>query len=164
MGNGSNLLFDDKGFDGAVIFTTKMTSCQYLYKDGAVYVNVGCGKSLTELSAEVGKKHSLSGLEFAYGIPGTVGGMVKQNAGAFGYEIADRLSSAHCYLVDEGRIVELTREDMRFGYRSSILSDKRTILISASFDLLNIDPDEINAQIASFRKKRIDTQPVEYPS
>ena len=69
VGNASNLLFDDRGFDGAVIFTEKMNSAEYIHKNGEVYIKVECGRSLTSLASEVGKCHSLSGLEFAYGIP-----------------------------------------------------------------------------------------------
>ena len=118
VGNGSNLLFDDKGYAGAVIFTTKMDSSEYIHKDGAVYVKIGCGKSLTELAGETGKRHMLSGFEFAYGIPGTVGGAVYMNAGAYGGQMSDILVNTEYYV---GYRLTNTRACVKIQVESSIL-------------------------------------------
>ena len=104
VGNASNLLFDDKGFDGIAIFTTKMNATEYIYKNGGVYIKAECGKSLTELAGEAGKKHSLGGLEFAYGIPGTVGGAVYMNAGAYGGQMSDVVVETEAYDIKSQKV------------------------------------------------------------
>lgn len=164
-GNGSNLLFDDNGFDGAVIFTTKMSSCQYLYKDGAVYVTAECGKSLTELSGEVGKKHSLCGLEFAYGIPGTVGGAIYMNAGAYGGQMSDVVFSVDYLDTSCGEVNTVLSGDLDLSYRHSMFQDHTEYLIlSTTLRLCGGNAEEIFAAMSKNMTSRKEKQPLELPN
>ena len=106
----------------------------------------------------------MGGLEGLFGIPGTVGGMVRQNAGAFGYEVKDRFVLARCYFPDTGDIAELSPRDMEFTYRGSILSRKGAILLCATFDFIYKKRDEILREIREYRDKRLLTQPLDKPS
>ena len=164
-GNGSNLLFDDKGFNGAIIFTTKMNSCQYLHKDGSVYVNVACGRSLTELSAEVGKKHSLSGLEFAYGIPGTVGGAVYMNAGAYGGQISDVVFSTDYLDITCKEVKTVFANEHDFSYRHSMFQDHpEYIILSTTLKLCEGNAQEIFSLMNKNMSSRKEKQPLELPN
>ena len=120
VGNGSNLLFDDRGFDGFVIFTKGINEVEYIHNDGQVLIKAGCGKLLTELSGEAGKKHSLTGFEFAYGIPGTLGGAVFMNAGAYGGQMSDILVESEVYDPENDKIFTISAEEHKFSYRHSI--------------------------------------------
>ena len=98
IGNGSNVLFDDKGFDGIIIFTKRVCDVEYIHKSNVTLIKVACGASLTEIAGDAGRKHSLTGLEFAYGIPGTIGGAVYMNAGAYDGEVSNIIKSS-IYLI-----------------------------------------------------------------
>ena len=156
-GNASNILFDDAGFDGLVIFTTAMRSVSW---DGAC-VTAECGASLTALAAEACKR-GLSGLEFAFGIPGTVGGAVYMNAGAYGSEISAVLTES-AYLQNQ-EICTRNAEEHRFGYRTSIYRETDDIILSAKFGLTHGAPDEIKARAERNMQSRRSKQPLEYPN
>ena len=163
-GNGSNLLFDDKGYRGAVIFTTKMNSCEYIH-NGSVFIKVGCGKSLTELAGDAGKKHALSGLEFAYGIPGTVGGAVYMNAGAYGGQFSDVVIETEYYDSTDEKIKRLSATEHDFSYRHSIFQKhKEYIILSTLIKLTEGKAEEIFALMNKNMNSRKEKQPLELPN
>jgi len=165
VGNASNLLFDDNGFDGVVIFTTKMDNTEYIHKNDGVYIKAECGKSLTELASEVGKKHSLQGLEFAYGIPGTVGGAVYMNAGAYGGQMSDVVVETEAYDFKAQRVVTVTGEEHKFSYRHSLFGETpRLIVLSTTVKLSLGDAEEIFAKMYKTMTSRKEKQPLELPN
>ncbi|MCQ6279752.1 UDP-N-acetylmuramate dehydrogenase [Bacillus sp. EB600] len=159
IGRGSNLLVSDKGIDGAVI--------RLGAELGGVEINgneikVGSGYSLVSLATMISKK-GLSGLEFASGIPGSVGGAVYMNAGAHGSDISRILTKAHI-LFEDGKIEWLSNEEMDFSYRTSILQKKRPgIVVEAIFKLVEGDRAEIVASMQKNKDYRKETQPWNYP-
>lgn len=160
LGNGSNVLVSDRGFDGVCVITT---DCNSFAIDGDV-ITASCGVTLARLAAAA-RDASLTGLEFAHGIPGTVGGGVFMNAGAYGGEIADVLFSSVCFDLSSGKTVEMGTEDHRFGYRTSVYSrNEDLILLSAKFQLKRGEKAEISAKMSELMAKRREKQPLEYPS
>ncbi len=165
IGNASNVLFDDLGFDGVVIFTEQMNSVEYIHKNGCVYVKAGCGRSLTELASEAGKKHSLSGLEFAYGIPGTIGGAVYMNAGAYGGQMSDIVVETEVYNADTQRIEIIQADRHSFSYRHSIFQENnKLIILSVCLELKHEKLEEIHALMSKNMTLRKEKQPLEYPN
>ena len=165
VGNGSNILFDDKGFDGAIIFTKNMCVCEYIHKERATIIRAECGKSLTELSGEAGKKHSLAGFEFAYGIPGTLGGAVYMNAGAYGGEISNILVESEYFDSNTGEIKTINNKEHGFSYRYSIFQNhSEYVIISSSFMLFEGDVGEIYSKMTKNMTARKEKQPLEYPN
>ena len=165
VGNGSNLLFDDNGFDGAVIITKNMKSTEYIYKADAVYVKCECGKSLTELANELGKKHSLAGIEFAYGIPGTVGGAVFMNAGAYGGQMSDLIVETEYYDTFNKVLKRITNEEQEFSYRRSVfMSHPEYLIISTTLKLNVGNSEDIIAKMNKNMSARKEKQPLEYPN
>ncbi len=158
LGKGSNLLVSDKGIEGAVISIEGINDIKI---DGDTVV-CGAGASLRTLCITV-QKASLSGLEFAYGIPGTVGGALYMNAGAYGGEMSQVAVSATA-INSKGDIVELTLPDMKLGYRTSVFKNTDLIIISATFKLKHGNSNEIKAAMDDFFARRRDKQPLEYPS
>lgn len=165
VGNGSNLLFDDNGFDGAVVFTRSMNGVEYTYKSDSVYITAECGKLITGLSFEVGKKHSLSGLEFAYGIPATVGGAVFMNAGAYGGQMSDVVVSTLAFDLKKMKTVTITGEDHHFSYRHSVFEENKNLIVLSTTLCLHMgDAQEICEKMDTNMQSRKDKQPLEYPS
>lgn len=165
VGNASNLLFDDKGFDGVAIFTAKMIATEYIHKNDGVYIKAECGKSLTELASEVGKKHSLQGLEFAYGIPGTVGGAVYMNAGAYGGQMSDVVLETEAYDVKAQRIVTISGDEHKFSYRHSVFAQRgELVVLSTTLKLSSGDTEEIFAKMTKNMTSRKEKQPLELPN
>lgn len=156
-GNGSNLLFDDAGFDGLVIFTTEMRAVTWRENT----VRAECGASFTALAREAARR-GLSGLEFACGIPGTVGGAVYMNAGAYGAETADILVTS-TYLSD-GEIRNRENGEHAFSYRSSVYQTNREVIIDAEFALVPDDPAAVQARSEQNVRARRNKQPLEYPN
>lgn len=157
IGNASNVLFDDRGFDGIVIFTTGLRGVRWEENT----VRAECGASLTAL-AGMAAGRGLSGLEFAYGIPGTVGGAVYMNAGAYGSEISDILVSSE-YL-REGRILTREKSGHAFSYRSGIYQKTGEIILSASFLLTPDDAVAVKSRSDENLRARKEKQPLEYPN
>lgn len=165
LGKGSNLLVSDKGVRGMVISTDRFVK---ISRDEN-FVSAFCGatlKDVSEFAAEIG----LSGLEFAHGIPGSVGGAVFMNAGAYGGEIKDVLYCSKCLepRIDKldgiRSIMHIKAEDHDFVYRGSSLQSRGLIHLSSVFKLTPDDPDAIKARIADLEKQRWDKQPMEMPS
>lgn len=159
LGNGSNMLIGDKGYRGAIIKLYKNMSDIQI--EGNI-VTAQAGALLSKLAACCCEE-SLEGLEFAAGIPGTLGGAVVMNAGAYGGEMKDVLLSV-TVLDDNGEIIELNNEQLELGYRSSIISKKGYIVLEAKLKLKNGNSEEIKNKIEQLRKKRIEKQPLEYAS
>ena len=159
IGNGSNTLASDKGFRGVVFVTTEMRKVQI---DGE-YLTAGCGCLLGSVGTNASTA-GLSGAEFANGIPGTLGGAVYMNAGAYGGQMSDIVFSTVCYDIDSGEIITLDNEAQQFDYRHSIFMEKNYIVLSATLKLTKGDPDAIKAKMNEHLKARREKQPLEYPS
>ena len=159
IGRGSNLLVSDKGIEGAVI---KLGAGLSNLTIEGTKITVGAGHSLISLSTMISKK-GLSGLEFASGIPGSVGGAVYMNAGAHGSDISKILTRAHILFAD-GTMEWLSKDEMEFSYRTSILQKKRPgIVLEAEFKLTEGDKATIVAQMLKNKDYRKETQPWNFP-
>ncbi|MFX3633149.1 MAG: UDP-N-acetylmuramate dehydrogenase [Candidatus Pristimantibacillus sp.] len=156
LGRGSNMLVSDKGIRGVVI--KPRDGLDYVHFDGAL-VHAGAGYSFIKLAVMTGKE-SLSGLEFAGGIPGTVGGAVYMNAGAHGSDVSRIFRSAEIVL-ETGELVRFEREDMQFSYRHSILHEKKGMVLEATFELSPGDRQEITTALAAHKERRLLTQPLQ---
>ena len=159
MGNGSNLLVRDKGMRCVVIKIADNFSDVFI---SGTSVIAKSGILLSTLSKKVLNK-SLKGLEFASGIPGTLGGAVTMNAGAYDGEMKDVVKS--CKVLDEkGNIIELSFEELELGYRSSIIQTNHYIVLEVRLELENGNYDEIKGNIDEFTKRRTTKQPLHLPS
>ena len=159
LGKGSNVLFDDAGYDGAVVSTSKLDKISVCGNE----ITAQCGASFTYL-ASVAAGNSLSGLEFAYGIPGSVGGAVFMNAGAYGSETAAVLKSSRYLDISDCTVKTLPLEEHLFGYRDSVFRHRRFIHLSSVFALQAGDKAQIRAYMNELMQRRRDKQPLEYPS
>lgn len=165
IGKGSNLLVGDKGFRGIIICIYKnMNSIEKITHndDNTVEVSAGAGIMLSKLSNEVLNLGG-EGFEFASGIPGTLGGAVTMNAGAYGGEIKDNIISVKV-LTRDGVEKELTKDELQLGYRTSIVQKEEMIVLSARFSFSIGDKTQIKEKMDDFNKRRRDKQPLEYPS
>ena len=159
LGNGSNILFADEGFAGVVIDISALGS------DIAVEGNMltaGAGVRLAAL-CRAALEHGRSGLEFAYGIPGTVGGAVYMNAGADGGEMKDVLTVVR-YLTAEGEVVQASAAELDLSYRHSIFEENGGCILSAQFALQPGNAADIRAKMDELMAKRVDKQPLDKPS
>ncbi|MCI9527581.1 MAG: UDP-N-acetylmuramate dehydrogenase [Lachnospiraceae bacterium] len=159
IGNGSNLLVGDKGIPGLVI---------ELGKDSAQVIVEGCevraqAGALLSVAARKAADSALTGMEFASGIPGSVGGAVVMNAGAYGGEMKQIVKKA-TVLTAEGMEKELSLEELDFGYRHSSIPGMQAIVLEAAFALEKGDPAAIEEQMSKLRSQRSGKQPLEYPS
>lgn len=158
MGNGSNLIVRDGGYRGVII---KLTGLNNVSVEGE-YLRAESGTSLSH-AANVALKNSLRGMEFASGIPGTVGGAVTMNAGAYGPEIKDIID--HAVVMDmNGNQFNLNREELDLSYRNSIIQKKNYIVLEAVFKLETGNYDEIKNRMDELNRRRAEKQPLEYPS
>ena len=158
LGNLSNTLVLDGGIDGTVIITTKLNSVSV----NGNTVTAAAGASLTSV-AVAARDASLAGCEFLYGIPGTVGGGVFMNAGAYGGEIADIIENAVVFTPD-GKVTTLSKDDLDLGYRTSKLQSTRYILLSAAFSLQSGNKEVISSAMDDLMNRRMTTQPLDKPS
>lgn len=159
LGNGSDLLVSDEGCDGLVISMTENFS--YGVFEGT-RLRAGAGLLLPK-AASMALRKGCSGLEFASGIPGTVGGAAVMNAGAYGSEMKDVMVSMRV-MDREGRILTLRGEEMGFGYRKSCVDRMGYIVLEAEFELKQDDPGEIKRRMEELSARRREKQPLEYPS
>ena len=161
IGNGSNLVFGDKGFRGAVLrLMEEEPVLQPELGEGVVYAPAGM--QLKKLCQFV-RDHSLSGLEFAFGIPGTVGGAVYMNAGAYDGEMADVVQLVHC-ITPDGERGFLPAAELAFSYRHTALMERDLIVIGVTLKLTPGDYDTIAATMKDLMGRRREKQPLEYPS
>ena len=158
IGNGSNLLVKDGGIRGVVIKLVKLNKLERVEN----LIKAGTGVLLKDVSNEA-LEGSLTGFEFACGIPGSVGGAVFMNAGAYNGEIQDIIKEAEV-MNNEGKIIVLTKEELELGYRTSKVMQEKFVVVSAVFDLSHGDKEKIQARIDVLTNKREDKQPLEYPS
>ena len=157
LGNASNLIVRDGGIRGVVIMLSEMN--QITVEDTTLIVEAGAKLIDTTY---VALHESLTGFEFACGIPGSVGGAVFMNAGAYDGEIQDIFASCDVLLAD-GRVVTMMKEEMAFSYRHSTLQDQHAIILSARFDLAQGDQDQIKKRMDELTELRQLKQPLEYP-
>lgn len=160
MGNGSNLLVGDKGYRGVIIQLGKNLSQIRMTEEGVLYAQAG---ALLSKIAAGAFAQGLTGFEFASGIPGTLGGAVMMNAGAYGGEMKHVLKDALALTAD-GELRVLPVEQMALGYRTSIFAQNGDIVLSAQIRLQPGNPEEIRAYMDELKEKRITKQPLEYPS
>lgn len=159
IGNGSNLLVSDEGIEGVVISLGRNAS-NVTIEGNIVKAEAGAMLSkVANLSAEAG----LTGLEFASGIPGSIGGAIYMNAGAYGGEIKDILISATVLTADH-QLIDVNADELKLSYRHSSLMENGAIVLEASLGLKEGDKEEILNQLAEIRQQRILKQPLDFPS
>ena len=158
IGNGSNLLVSDKGFPGVIISTDKFDRLEV----NGTEITVGAGVMLSKL-ANTAYKAGLTGLEFAAGIPGTVGGACVMNAGAYGSEMINVLKSV-TVLTPEGTVETLPAEKLELGYRTSVIPKKGYLVLEAVMSLTEGNMEESKALMDDLAFRRKDKQPLEFPS
>lgn len=159
LGNGSNLLVGDKGYNGIIV---KLDSSMGQVSVAGTRMTVPAGTLLSE-AASAARDHGLSGLEFASGIPGTMGGGIVMNAGAYGGEMKQVVESVEV-MNREGEILVLDNDTMEFGYRTSVIKNRPFIVMEALLKLQEGDRDAIRARMEELSAKRREKQPLEYPS
>lgn len=158
-GNGSNLLVGDKGYDGIILEIGKEFG--NIEVKGNLIV-AGAGALMSSIAQEA-LKNSLTGFEFASGIPGTIGGGITMNAGAYDGELKDIVTKVEV-INSDGEVISLSNEEMNFGYRTSIIKQKPLIVTSVTLSLNNGDSEKIKARMDELAAKRREKQPLEYPS
>lgn len=159
LGNGSNLLVSDKGYRGAIIQLWKNFS-DISVKDCCITAKAGA--LLSKVAAEA-LEEGLTGMEFASGIPGTIGGAVFMNAGAYGGEMKDIIKEVKV-LDDQGEIRVLSNEEMKLGYRTSIVKEKGYTVLSAVLQLKKGDASVIRETMEDLKNRRTSKQPLDMPS
>lgn len=160
IGRGSNMLFPDEGYHGVVIeIGSGMNEIEY---SGAGKIRAQAGALLSAIASEAAR-HSLTGFEFAGGIPGTLGGAVVMNAGAYGGEIKDCIVSARV-MDSAGNESILSREQLELGYRTSVIQSRGDLVLEAEFQFETGDPGEIRERMKELNAKRRDKQPLEFAS
>ena len=159
IGNGTNLLVSDNGIEGIVI---KIKDCLNNIVIEKQHITVGAGCLLSQLSKVVAIR-GLTGLEFAIGIPGTVGGAVVMNAGAHGSEMSDAVTKAKV-MNFTGEINELSKDDLEFGYRKSILQKRDLIVLEAEIELKKDDAERIKEKMIKYLEWRKKNQPIDMPN
>ena len=163
IGNGSNLLVKDEGVKGIVL----RIDLEYLNieekENNKVIVTVGSGMLIGKLAYTL-LNESIEGFEFASGIPGTIGGAVRMNAGAYGKEFKDIVLETTA-LDKNGQVVKLNNSEQKFEYRSSIFKNKEYIILETKLQLEKVqDSSKIKEKMDEYKKSRIEKQPMEYPS
>lgn len=159
LGNGSNLLVSDQGYRGVVIQLWKNVSD--IRVEGCL-IHAKAGASLAKIAAEA-LEEGLTGMEFAAGIPGTLGGAVVMNAGAYGGEMKDILKKV-LVMDQQGRIFTLEKKDLKLGYRTSAVKEKGYIVLAAVLELRPGDREEIRKLMEDLKQKRVEKQPLDLPS
>ena len=159
IGRGSNLLVGDKGYRGMVICLGPAFG-EIKVREDRIYAMAGATLSAV---ANAAKEHGLQGMEFASGIPGSVGGALVMNAGAYGGEMKDVLETADILEMD-GSLCRVAAEELELGYRSSNIASLGRTVLGAEFRLTPGDPEEIFAKMQELNARRKEKQPLEYPS
>ena len=159
IGNGSNLLVSDKGIRGTVVQIYDEFNDISLVDDTTIHADAG---ALLSKIAAFARDKSLTGFEFASGIPGSAGGAVFMNAGAYGGEMKDVVSSVE--VIEDGKKAVYSGEDMQFGYRCSVAMKKNLIVTGVDFKLSHGDPNVITDMMIELNTRRREKQPLDYPS
>ena len=162
-GNGSNLLVGDGGYRGVIFHICHtMDEVAYEEKEDGLLVEAGAGVMLAGLARQVSSK-GYTGFEYATGIPGTLGGGVTMNAGAYGGEISDSLLWAE--LMDEtGAVLRLDKERLKLSYRHSVMMEQPLVVLKAAFKFTKGNASAITERVAELSRSRREKQPLEYPS
>ena len=158
LGNGSNIIIREGGIRGIVISLLSLNHINV--SDDAIIA--GSGSAIIDVS-RAARDHVLTGLEFACGIPGSVGGAVYMNAGAYGGEIKDCIDYALC-VNEEGDLIQFTNKELELDYRNSIVQKQHLVVLEAAFTLEPGKLDEIQAKMDDLTERRESKQPLEYPS
>ena len=161
IGNGSNLLVNDNGIKG-IVLQINIKKLEIQEEKDSIKVIVGSGNKLGELAQKLAQKE-IAGFEFASGIPGTIGGAIRMNAGAHGTEMKDIVQTI-TYVDKMGKIHKMTAEQAKFQYRKSIFAEKDYIIIEAELKLQKGKKKEIQETMQEYAKYRKEKQPLEYPS
>lgn len=161
LGNGSNLLVKDEGIRG-IVLNIKLEQMKIIEKGDEYLVSVGAGMKLMTLARNLLNKE-ITGFEFASGIPGTIGGAIRMNAGAYGGEMKDVVITT-TYMDLEGDIHTIDNKDHKFEYRHSIFCDKEYIILETELKLAKGDYDTIKARMDEYQEHRKQKQPVTMPS
>ena len=159
IGNGSNLLVSDHGFRGVIIRLFKNYAGLRIEGE-QIFVQAG---ALLSRTANAALQEGLTGFEFAAGIPGTIGGAMVMNAGAYGGEMKD-ITESVTVLTPEGELLTLKREELEMGYRTSLIARKGYLVLEAVLKLTHGNQEQIKEKMADLRQRRISKQPLEYPS
>lgn len=161
LGNGSNILVSDKGIKGITLMI-KLEKIDIQEKEETIQITIGAGEKLGKL-AQICLQKEITGLEELSGIPGTIGGAVRMNAGAHGKEMKDIIKTVKC--IDyQGKEKEFTNKELAFNYRSSIFKKQKYIITEVTIELQKGKKEEINAKMKEFATYRKEKQPIEYPS
>ena len=159
IGHGSNLLVSDHGFRGVIIRLFKNYAGLRIEGE-QIFVQAG---ALLSRTANAALQEGLTGFEFAAGIPGTIGGAMVMNAGAYGGEMKD-ITESVTVLTPEGELLTLKREELEMGYRTSLIARKGYLVLEAVLKLTRGNQEQIKEKMADLRQRRISKQPLEYPS
>ena len=160
LGNGSNTLISDKGFDGLVVKLGDSFASVEVEEDGLV-----CGTAaLMSVVAKIALRESMTGFEPLSGIPGSLGGAVFMNAGAYDGEMKDVVEYVDIVTKDGAEVKRVKGEDMDFSYRHSILEETGDVAVSVKLKMPKGNPEEISAKMQELMKRRNEKQPVQYPS
>lgn len=160
LGNCTNIIVRDKGFDGIIIKLKNKLDDVKKVSDKEIYA--GTGASMKKIS-EFAMENSLTGLEFAHGIPGSLGGAIVMNAGAYDGEIKNVVKSVR--LLDENlNVIEVPGDEMNFSYRHSLVQERNLIVLGATFSLEDGDKNKIREKYEDFDQRRADKQPLDMPS
>lgn len=161
LGNGTNILVKDEGFRG-IVLKNELDNIEILDINGEYCITVEAGVKNAILSNLL-VANDITGFEFASGIPGTIGGAIKMNAGAYGGEMKDIVDTV-TYIDYEGNIHKLNNSECKFDYRKSIFSDIKGIILQATLNLKSGNKNEIKAKIDEYSKQRKEKQPLNYPN
>ncbi len=158
LGNGSNVIFNDNGFDGVIIKTSNLK--QISFEDNICTLGAGV---LMTVASKARQEKGLGGLEFLYGIPGNIGGGVFMNAGAYGGQISDCIQSVE-YIDENGNVCTIAAADCDYAYRHSVFMGKKWLVTAASFKLEEKNKDEMLRFMEDIMQRRRDKQPLDKPS
>ncbi len=161
MGNGSNILVKDNGIRGIVLIV-EIDTLKIDKKDNLAIITVGAGVKLAKLAQDL-LKEEISGFEFASGIPGTIGGAVRMNAGAHGSEMKDIVVNT-TYMDYDLNINTISNKEQEFSYRESIFAKKRWIILNTTLELPYGDKEQISSKMTEYANYRKEKQPINYPS
>ena len=161
IGNGSNLLVTDNGINGIVV-KVNIKKFELEYSNDDVSLIVGAGNKLGEIAQKL-LRNEITGFEFAAGIPGTIGGAVRMNAGAYGKEMKDIVETVK-YMDYDGNIYEKSNKDLEFEYRKSMFAKNKFIILEAKLKLQKGNAQYIKDKMLEFEQSRKQKQPLEFPS
>lgn len=159
LGNATNVLFDDAGFRGAVVSLGNICAIKVI--ENRIVTEAGASLNLV---CKTARDKELSGLEFAYGIPGSIGGAVFMNAGAYGGEMSQVVAQSTYLSLDDMTVHTIPLTAHEYGYRESVYRHNNWLVLSAVLELQKGEYDKINAAMNDYMSRRIDKQPLEYPS